>query len=366
MSDERKNLPSASSMERYMLCPGSWAAEKGQPEQASSDADSGNRIHAALAGEAVNPPLTEDEERTAEACKVQADALIHNTVGDGCRIVREEREWSMDERWSGKADVVALKNVVALNRPGTRVLVIDYKTGRGEVADATGNMQLRALAVLVSDSYWADEVTVAIVQPLAGPVSTCTYTSTDLERAQSEITGIIDAIHKADAPRIPSARACKYCKAKAVCPEAQKLATDAPLMVSRNGRELSISPERMAEFLDQIPAIEAVVEAVQAKAKRMLEADPASVPGWALKPGADRESITDPAQVFGRFVSLGGTQEQFMPAVTVKKTGLREAVKAVTSEKGRALDARMDAILAGLTEEKQAAPSLVRVKEGVQ
>ena len=61
MSDERKNLPSASSMERYMLCPGSWAAEKGQPEQASSDADSGNRIHAALAGEAVNPPLTEDD-----------------------------------------------------------------------------------------------------------------------------------------------------------------------------------------------------------------------------------------------------------------------------------------------------------------
>jgi CRISPR/Cas system-associated exonuclease Cas4 (RecB family) len=358
MNDERKNLPSASSMERYMLCPGSWAAEQGQPEQPSSDADSGNRIHAALAGETVNPPLTEDEERTAEACKVQAEALIQNTVGDGCRIVREEREWSMDERWSGKADVVAL------NRPGTRATVIDYKTGRGEVTDSTGNMQLRALAVLVSDSYWADEVTVAIVQPLAGPVSTCTYTSTDLDRARSEITGIIDAIHKADAPRIPSAKACKYCRAKGVCQEAQKLATEAPLMVSRNARELSITPERMAEFLEQIPAIEAVVEAVQAKAKRMLEADPASVPGWTLKPGAGRESITDPAQVFGRFIALGGTQEQFMPAVTVKKTGLREAVKAVTSEKGKALDARMDAILAGLTEEKQAAPSLVRVKGG--
>jgi CRISPR/Cas system-associated exonuclease Cas4 (RecB family) len=345
-------------MERYMLCPGSWAAEQGQPEQPSSDADSGNRIHAALSGETVNPPLTEDEERTFETCKAQAEAQILITIGDNPVICREEREWHISEQWSGKPDVVAL------SADGMRALVIDYKTGRGEVTDATGNMQLRALAVLVSDNYWADEVTVAIVQPLAGPVSTCTYTSADIDRARSEITSIIDAIHKPEAPRIPSAKACRYCRAKGVCPEAQKLATDAPLMVSRNGRELSISPERMAEFLAQIPAIEAVVEAVQAKAKRMLEADPASVPGWTLKPGSVRESITDPAQVFGRFVALGGTQEQFMPAVTVAKAKLRDAVKAVTSEKGKALDARMDSILAGLTEDKQAAPSLVRVKEG--
>ncbi len=357
MSDERKNLPSASSMERYMLCPGSWAAEQGQPEQPSSDADSGNRIHAALAGETVNPPLTEDEERTAEVCEAQAEAQILITIGDHPVIYREHREWHISERWSGKPDVVALSAC------GKRALVIDYKTGRGEVTDAIGNMQLRALAVLVSDNYWADEVTVAIVQPLAGPVSTCTYDSTDLDRARSEITGIIDAIHKTDAPRIPSAKACKYCRAKGVCPEAQKLATDALLMVSRDGRKLSISPERMAEFLAQIPAIEAVVEAVQAKAKRMLEADPASVPGWTLKPGAVRESITDPAQVFGRFVALGGTQDQFMPVVSVAKTKLCDAVKVVTSEKGKALDARMEAILAGCTEEKQAAPSLVRVKE---
>lgn len=354
-TNERKNLPSASSMERYMLCPGSFNAEQGQLEQPSSDADSGNRIHAALAGETVNPPLTEDEERTAEACKVQAAALIYNMLGDDGYTDKEKRIWSLDEQWSGKPDVVSL------NAP--RALVIDYKTGRGEVTDATGNMQLRALAVLVSDSYWADRVTVAIVQPLAGPVSTCTYDSDALDTARKEITWILEGVHKTDAPRIPSAKACKYCKAKAVCPEAQKLATDAPLIVSRNGRELSISPERMAEFLEQIPAIEAVVEAVQAKAKRMLEADPASVPGWALKPGAARESITDPAQVFARFVALGGTQEQFMPAITVTKTRLRDAVKGVTSEKGKALDARMDAILAGLTEEKQAAPSLVRVKE---
>jgi len=358
MSDERKNLPSASSMERYALCPGSWRAEQGQPDETTEDAEMGNRIHAALAGETVTPPLTDDEERVREACIIQGEALMDEVVGDS-KATREQRIWSLDERWSGKPDVVALSQV-NLDR---HALVIDYKTGRGDVTDATGNMQLRALAVLVADQCWADRVTVAIVQPLAGPVSVCVYDGDALDKARVEIDDIIRLTQKPDAPRIPSAKACKYCKAKGVCPEAQKLATDAPLAVSRDGRELSISPERMAEFLEQVPAIEAVVDAVKAKAKRMLEADPESVPGWKLKPGAERETITDPTTVYNRASALGVNAKAFMGCVSVAKGKLKDAVKAATGDKGKALDARMDTILAGCTETKAAAPSLAKVKE---
>lgn len=346
-------------MERYQLCPGSWLAEQGQPSETSEDAETGNRIHAALAGETVTPPLTDGEERVFEQCRAQAQQLMLATVGEDACIYRESRIWSLDERWSGKPDVVALA-VVAGER---HAIVIDYKTGRGDVTDATGNMQLRALAVLVADQCWADRVTVAIVQPLAGPVSTCVYDSAALDTARAEITGIIDAIHKPDAPRIPSAKACKYCKAKAVCPEAQKLATEAPLAVSRDGRELSISPERMVEFLEQVPAIEAVVDAVKAKAKRMLEADPESVPGWKLKPGAERETITDPTTVFNRASALGVNAEAFMGCVSVAKGKLKDVVKAATGDKGKALDARLETVLAGCTETKATAPSLAKIKE---
>lgn len=354
MSNERNGLPSASSMERYMLCPGSYAAERGLPDTTSEDAETGNRIHAVLAGETVIPPLTDDEERTMEACKAQADALLDAVVPHRDEIILERRYW-WGGQWSGKPDLVAIDTLQS------HALVLDYKTGRGEVESAEGNMQLRALAVLVSAEHGLEKVTVAIVQPLAGSASVCVYDADDLRKARIEILAILTAIHQPDAPRRPSAKACRYCKAKAVCPEALAMAEAAPLAVSRDGRELSITPERMGEFLAQIPAIEAVVDAVRAKARRMLEAGE-EVPGWTLKPGSVRETVTDPATVFGRFVAAGGTQEKFMPCVNVTKTKLKDAVKAVTGAKGKALDAQIEAMLDGCTEAKVSAPSLAKAE----
>jgi len=353
--NERQNKPSASSMERYQLCPGSWNAEQGIQEETSKDAEIGNRIHAVLAGETVTPPLTDDEERTMEACRSQAQALLDTILPHRDEMYLERRYWWGNE-WSGKPDVVAVDCVMLEG------LVIDYKTGRGDVASAEGNMQLRALAALVAREHKLVKVTVAIVQPLAGSVSICVYEADDIRHASIEIMRIIIAIHQPDAPRQPSAKACKYCKAKGRCPEALALAESAPLAVSRDGRELVISPERIAEFLGQIPAIEAVVEAVKAKAKRMLEAGE-TVPGYTLKPGAERETITDPTTVFNRAAAAGVKSEAFMGCVSVTKTKLKDAVKAATGEKGKALDARMETILAGCTETKAAAPSLAKVKE---
>lgn len=289
-----------------------------------------------------------------EACKAQAQALLDAIVPHRDQLILERRYWRA-QQWSGKPDMVAIDSIFAEG------LVIDYKTGRGEVASADGNMQLRALAVLVSMEHRLDKVTVAIVQPLAGESSVCVYKSDDLRKARIEISDILTAIYQPNAPRRPSAKACKYCKAKAVCPEAISMAEAAPLAVSRDGNTLVITPERMAEFLGQIPAIEAVVEAVRAKAKRMLEVDPQSVPGWTLKPGSVRESVTDPATVFGRFVAAGGTQEAFMPCVSVTKKDFKAAVKAVTGANGKALDAQIETMLDGCTEAKASAPSLVKL-----
>lgn len=358
---ERRNLPSASSLHRYAACPGSFLLEQTMPEEPSGpDAQMGNRIHAALNGETVNPPLTDEEERIAEACRIQEAALVSEVLGDTVdETVRECRMWAYDEdlkrTWSGKPDAIHILS--------SHALVIDYKTGRGEVTKATGNLQLRALAVLAHWEFGVSIATVAIIQPLAGPVSVCRYEYEDIRRAVSEIEELASRIRQPGQPRIPSADACKYCRAKAQCPEALKLAEEMPLQVTRDGREIIMSPERIAEFLDRVPAAEAVIEAVRAKAKRMIEADPQAIPGWTLKPGAARETITDPATLFTRFSDAGGTQEQFLPAVSVTKSRFKDAVKSATGEKGKALDALIESMLAGCTEAKPTAPSLVRVKE---
>jgi hypothetical protein len=94
----------------------------------------------------------------------------------------------------------------------------------------------------------------------------------------------------------------------------------------------------------------------------MLEAGHA-IPGWKLKPGSVRETITQPETVFGRFVEVGGTQAQFVGAISITKTKLKDAVKSATGRKGKELDAVVETILDGCTESKQTAPSLVADKE---
>jgi hypothetical protein len=361
MSDERHGLPSASSAHRYALCPGSFLLEQSiqQPDVSGADAQIGNRIHGYLAGEGIS--LNEEETRIATDSRLQEIELVKAVFPfqDRLQIMREKRLWEYDadfnKSWSGKPDVIY--------HDGERALIIDYKTGRGEVQHATGNVQLRALAVLAyTTSGPYQEVTVAIIQPLAGDPTTCTYNALDLVRALSEMSKLMEDIRKPGQPRNPSTEACKYCKAKEVCPEAQGIVEKLPALVSRNSCEIVMSPEQIAEFLAVAPLAEAVIEAVRGKARRMLEAKQ-EIPGWRLKPGAIRETITNPELAFSRFLDAGGTQAQFVAAITVAKTKFKDAVKAATGKKGRDLDGFVEIMLEGCTEAKATAPSLVQDKE---
>lgn len=351
--NERQNLPSASSCERYALCPGSFALEQTVPEPPQTDdARAGDLIHAALATEALAETLTDEQLRTLEACKIQEAALVDGVFGGKVKLsFREYRMWARDKNlgklWSGKPDVVYVSNLLGL--------VIDYKTGRGEVTAATGNMQLRALAVLVAENHGLTDVTVAIIQPLAGPVSTCRYNIADLHRASEEIDAIMRDAKAGTGPRRPSYKACLYCRAKLICPEARAVAETLPAVAGP--QPLAMTAEQVGDFLRKARVAERVIDSVRDEAKRMLAAG-VEIPGVRLKPGANRETITKPETVFGRFLALGGTQEQFMPAVKVTKSDLKTAVKTVTNEKGKTLDATLERLLADCVETKQAAASL--------
>jgi hypothetical protein len=305
----------------------------------------------------IPPPLADPEERdVAERCLRQSGELIRDHVGVECDRLVETRIWMSWRSWSGKADLVVFG-------ADNTAIVIDYKTGRGDVEEATGNLQLRALAVLVAIRYMVDVVSVAIVQPLAGPPSVCRYGPGDLDKAAVEIDEIMDKANATNQPRNPGPW-CQYCRATGTdrCPESQRnlvtvAATQAnPALTADLGR-----------WLDAADAAEEAIANLRSQAKAILQAG-GEVPGWTLKPGRFTESITDPELVAGRFGMLHKDPEEarraFLRTVSVAKGKLKDEVAAVTGEKGKTLDARMASLLERATESKLSAPSLARVKGG--
>jgi len=366
MSDERSGLPSASAASRYAACLGSWQLEKQIAEGvATHDATIGNRIHSALAMEPVEN-LTSDETWTIDRCREQELELVKATFPETIEepsVWREKRLWSIDDRgvklWSGKPDVIYVS--------GSSGLIIDYKSGRGAVENASENLQLRCLVALLDENFGFtfDRITVAIVQPLAGLPSVAVYESADIRNAIAESADLMEQIQKIGQPRTPSESACKYCKGKPYCQEARELAvapplTNAPEGITPDAIASTLTNQTLAAFLDRASQAEAVIEACRAEARRRLSEGDA-IEGWTLKEGSVRESITDSEKVASRFLELG-TYEQLSSAITLNKTKLKDALKTATGTKGRDLESKLAALLDGCTESKTGQPTLTKIK----
>lgn len=359
MSDPRRSKPSASASLRYSLCEGSWIAEQafGIRMPDTDAANTGTRIHAWLANQPVE--LTESELDTATKCRKIEQRLIADVFGSTIpTIVREQRMWIEGEDgpiFSGQPDLVAWHG------DPKRGLLIDYKTLWGDRDEADRNLQLRSLVALMQHNMAWESITVAICQPNKWPtVTVALYDAEAIRRAYRETIKMIDRISNPAAKRTPSPKACQYCPAKLNCPEAGGMLRE---IQAAPNLSVSVNPEQIARILDVAKVAERIIEDARTLAKAALAEDPESIPGWRLKPGATRTTITDPAAVFGRFVALGGSQETFMPAVSVTVGKLEKQVKAVTGKKGKDLDATVETLIAGVSETAQNAASLERVQE---
>jgi hypothetical protein len=279
-SDERKGRPSPSSFHRYESCPGSFLLEQQITERKTSAvAELGTLVHRHLAGEKVE--LSEEATKISDRCREQYLEIAQEIIGTEqiTATLVEERLWFGDE-WSGAIDRIDLF--------GDSALLVDYKTGRGEVKDASENLQPRAYAVLVAENYKAIRtVYAAVIQPHAGAPTITVYDEHDLAQAREEIAGIIAATLKPDAPRIPSPDSCKYCRALAVCPEA---AAETTALATRSAADVPALPDlELSRLLSASTVVEDFISAIKDEAKSRLKAGK-DVPGWTLiqKKGAVR------------------------------------------------------------------------------
>lgn len=353
-TDERGGYPSASGFERLYLCRGSWNLEKDlPPERQTDDAYIGNLIHDALAKDNYSK-LDDDDKDMAERCERQRAALAKAMGFDEENItpIYEQRLWLMDDKLkpvlSGQFDYVLIQ--------GERALLVDYKTGRGDVPESASNWQLRVGAVLLRDHFNVTSVTVAIVQPwVSSTPDVCEYGEEDLEKSRALIFEIVAESRRTDAPRTPSLEACKYCRAKAVCPEAQgnvmaMAAVPSDIIARMDG-------DRLAVLLDKKPLVQKILDAIEAEAKRRLMEDSTSVHGWRLKVGAERRTITNAQAAFQR---AGIPAEKFADCCTVKIAQLESAFAEARGIKKKDAKAALAEALGDVIEVKQSAPTLER------
>ena len=354
MTDERQGLPSASNLERLATCRGSLNAENGLPDEPNEMSRAGDVGHACLAGEVHIDELDDETAKTVQICGVHELVVLKSLDMVDAEQIREERFWleiEGERLFSGKPDLVAIE--------GTRALVVDYKTGPVAVESAESNMQLRALAVLVFWKYnHLEEITTAIIQPRAFDQQTTltTYKVDDIWEAYYELLLILDEANEPNAPRKSSEKACRYCKAKPTCPEAQKSITDIAAV------ESNLPAIPTADILEKCAIAKSLIAKIEGNARKALEDDPNAIAGYELKQGAKRQKITNPEGVFFKASIIGIDGQEFSAVCDVNKSKLKALIKEKTGHKGKALDEELAGILEGNTEEARNKPSLAKSK----
>ncbi|MFI3244262.1 MAG: DUF2800 domain-containing protein [Akkermansia sp.] len=323
--DPRLGLPSASGIERMALCRGSWLAEQACPAVADSqDALDGTRLHMHM--EHGTLPESEEEADAVRWCRETEAALVAELLGDAIPT-REQRLWlngpDGKKALSGQADVVYVAD--------GRHLIIDYKFGRGDVAEAKSNKQLLALAVLLHDMYDAtagNEYYCAILQPFASRQcpQVVRYTAIQLTEAREQLLALIESAKDPNAPLRPSVKACKYCRAAATCPavvNTMTRVTSSELVAWKKA-----TPAQKSEIYALAKQAEGWAKRVLALAKSELVAG-GSLPGYKLGKGKQSFKVTEPTEAFSLLNrALGMDGAVFAGCCSVSITKLRQAVHA--------------------------------------
>jgi Protein of unknown function (DUF2800) len=155
----------------------------------------------------------------------------------------------------------------------TKLIVYDFKYGKGTIVDVEGNKQALyyALGALEGGDY--ETIEIVIVQPRAihrdGPVRRWTLAKPDLLAFGRELKARISATEGSSAALVCGEYCQKYfCPALAVCPAVkQRVGEVAKGVFDEPVRELpkpeSLSPLALKKLLDTIPIIDAYVKAVE-------------------------------------------------------------------------------------------------------
>jgi hypothetical protein len=284
---------SPSSAVRWMSCPGSVRMCEGIPDTSSDASLEGTMMHTvsahcltrgtdAVGYVGVTDPVTGLilQVEQAEAIQTYVDTVRDIVKTTGGKLLVEQR--LSIRRMTGEEDAHGTADAVILTM--NELIVIDAKFGRGVAVDAEQNPQLMmyaAAAVLEHElAYDFERVRMMIVQPRLNAMPEWTIDVFELNDFMDKVQLMAELTRQPDAPLMPSAKGCQWCRAKATCP-----AITARIMDDFDDVVPETADERdLARIMANADMIEKWVKAVRAEVeRRLLAGEP--VRGYKLVQG---------------------------------------------------------------------------------
>lgn len=349
---ERLDLPSASSFEIDVACPGNRNLRKllpPEPEDKKEEVDeitlTGTLIHRAretgdtseLDADALatyNAGLDYEKRLVASWCQ-------DHSINDYREGPREERLWLHDQQ-TGERILSAKLDVQYLQQPRAyKLLCVDWKTGWSwHLTPSQRNWQLRVQAVLAWREYdGIQSVRVGFVKPIATSdrLDFTDYNIDDLRRSEEMIRAKLWEVGQPFAERRAGPH-CNYCPCKGeLCPESMAYAL-IPTVVARASNIPELDKYQAASLVDRLTMedvkalhlragiIVKILDAAKAKLKRLDDETLKSL-GLVRKPGRKMFTITNVKEAFEFLKSFPIAEEEIWKAMGFSNGELVDALR---------------------------------------
>jgi len=302
-------------------------------EPAGEAAAIGTAIHELseiiLSGKEVPAGTDPDHVAMAQGYADFVNTLVENPRKKLIEVNLDEGLKSLHPALGGTADAILVD--------GNHLHVIDLKTGRVAV-DAQDNKQLLTYALGAMRQLKAPstiECTMHIFQPRVGH-SKWTVSGNYLNLHGERLKSAADLALSGDAPTNPSPDACRYCKAKTICPSMRQKVQE----VARNDfkPDTTVNPE----MLDNAVLVAAWADAVQSAAKAQIT-DGKAIDGWTMRAGRKTKFWKDEALVMEAFKDNLKVWELKSPSAVLKLgvevsedlVGEKQAASSLVKEKAK-------------------------------
>jgi hypothetical protein len=302
-------------------------------EPAGEAAAIGTAIHELseiiLSGKEVPTGTDQDHVAMAQAYADFVNTLVENPRKKLIEVNLDEGLKSLHPALGGTADAVLVD--------GDHLHVVDLKTGRVAV-DATDNKQLLTYALGAMRQFKAPShitCTMHIFQPRVGH-SKWTVSGQELVEHGERLKAAAELALTGDAPTSPSPDACRYCKAKTICPSMRQKVQE----VARNDfkPDTTVTPE----MLDNAALVAAWADAVQSAAKAQITEGKA-IDGWTMRAGRKTKFWKDEALVMEAFKDNLKVWELKSPSAVLKLgvevsedlVGEKQAASSLVKEKAK-------------------------------